>query len=146
MKLIIAALTVVSLAACGTVSNQDQGALIGAVAGGIIGNQVGQGSGRVVATGIGALVGAIVGSNIGARMDAFDRQQVARTLETSPSGKTTTWRNPDTQAQYSITPRPAVERGGTVCREFTTVGTIGDKREQVVGSACRQSDGSWRMQ
>jgi hypothetical protein len=32
------------------------------------------------------------------------------------------------------------------CREYTVEGQVGGKRETLVGTACRQADGSWRVQ
>lgn len=143
---LIAITAVLALSACGTLTNEQQGVVLGGLAGGILGNQVGGGSGKAVATIIGAGIGMAVGGNIGRRMDAADQARVQRALETSPSNRTTTWTNPDSRTTYEVTPKPAVQRGNTVCREFTTFATIGTQREQVVGTACRQADGSWKMQ
>jgi len=147
VKLTVLALSAaLALSACGTLTNEQQGAIIGGAAGGIVGNQVGGGTGKIVATVVGTLIGVAVGSNIGRRMDEADRRKVAYALETSPSGRTTQWNNPDTNTRYEVTPRPARPHQGTVCREFTQVGYIGGKREELVGTACRQADGSWKIQ
>jgi surface antigen len=40
------------------------------------------------------------------------------------------------QTYYAATGQP--------CREYAVSGLIGVRHEQIVGTACRQSDGSWR--
>ncbi len=140
----IAVASTVFLVGCGSLTNEQQGVLIGATAGGIIGNQVGGGSGKAAATLLGAIVGGAIGGNIGRSLDVTDRARLAQALETSPSGHTTTWTNPDRGTRYEVTPRPAKRTGNHVCREYTMTGVINGKREQIVGTACRQPDGSWR--
>lgn len=135
-----------ALAGCGTINNEQQGAVLGAVVGGVVGNQIGSGVGRAAATFAGVLIGSAVGSNIGRMMDYNDRRQVAYALETSPSGAASAWRNPDTGARYEVTPGPAYRSNGRVCREYATTAYIDDRRERVIGLACRQPDGSWRVQ
>jgi surface antigen len=34
---------------------------------------------------------------------------------------------------------------GRYCREYQTVATVGGRRQQAYGTACRQPDGSWQM-
>ena len=38
----------------------------------------------------------------------------------------------------------AVESDSGPCREYTIDAIIGGKTEQIYGTACRQSDGSWK--
>ena len=68
-------------------------------------------------------------------------------LETVRTGVSSEWVNPDTEYEYSVTPTRTYESdAGTPCREFTMDADIGGKTEQVYGTACRQADGSWKMQ
>lgn len=143
------ALAAALLAGCGTsseIQKEQAGTVIGAVAGGLLGSQVGRGDGRVAATIVGAIAGGAVGHSIGRSMDQADRLRTAQVLETSPTGAPTHWRNPDTGAEYTVVPTRTYASAQGPCREYTMDAVIGGRLEKVVGTACRQSDGSWRAQ
>ena len=145
----IAIIVVMFLSACQT-TNEDRGALLGAVAGGILGNQIGDGRGQLLATGLGAMLGGIAGSSVGARMDKVDQMKLSqayqKSLEQSRSGEQTTWVNPDTGNSGSIEPiRTYQTSTGKYCREFQQSIIVGGKTEQGHGTACRQPDGSWKI-
>ena len=132
-------------AGCQTPTKQQTGAVIGGIAGGILGNQIGQGSGRTAAVIGGTLVGSMVGGSIGADMDQDDRYRAQQTLERTPTNQSSTWVNPDSGNQYSMTPTHTYETTQGPCREYETEAVIGGRREVVYGQACRQSDGSWKV-
>lgn len=135
-----------ALAGCASSGpNQQAGTIIGGVLGGVLGAQVGKGDGRTAAIIAGSLAGAAIGGSIGRTMDDNDRRRVAETLEGVRTGVPNTWRNPDTGAQYSVTPTRTYETSSGPCREFTTEAIIDGKREKIYGTACRQPDGSWRV-
>ena len=148
MKLInrfAASILVVSLASCSNQpSKQDVGTITGGVLGGVLGAQVGKGTGRDVAIIAGTLAGAYLGSAIGKSMDETDRLKTAQAMERDPTGKSSTWRNPDTGNTYTVTPTKTYETEAGPCRDFTTKAIIGGKQETVYGKACRQADGSWK--
>jgi len=122
------------------------GTLLGGVAGGVIGNQFGSGRGKVLATVGGALIGGIVGDSIYRDIRARDEANLNSALETAPSGTATSWNNPDSGNTGQITPtRTFADQQGRNCREFQHVVTIGGNTETVVGTACRQPDGTWRV-
>lgn len=124
---------------------EQAGTVIGAVVGGVIGSQVGGGSGRTAATIAGTIVGGIVGGGVGRSMDDTDRLRTAHALETARTGSPTAWRNPDSGHQYTVVPMRTWETAQGPCREYTVDGNIGGRSEKVYGTACRQSDGSWRV-
>ena len=140
------AISIAVLPACTTPpSQQETGMVIGGVLGGALGSQVGGGAGRTVATIAGTLVGASVGGNIGRSMDDTDRMHVSQSLEYMQSGVPMSWRNPDSGNQYTVVPRRTFETSGNrPCREYTVNGVVGGRSEQIVGTACREVDGSWR--
>jgi len=127
--------------------NEQSGMIIGVVLGGLLGNQVhGHGAGRTVAVIAGTLAGAVIGGSIGRSMDATDRIRPGATLESVRTGVTSSWRNPDTGNTYTVTPTKTFDTGTGPCREYTIDATIGGRPEQVYGTACRQADGSWKVQ
>lgn len=144
-KGILNLLAVLSLVGCTEVTNEGVGSVAGGVAGGILGSQIGSGSGQVAATVVGAFAGAVLGGKIGEHMDRQDKLNMERALETSPTGKRSSWKNPDSGNQYSVTPTRTYYRQEQPCREYTTYANIGGKKEQIYGKACRQADGSWRV-
>lgn len=122
------------------------GSAIGAIAGGLIGNQVGSGRGRVLATVGGALLGAIVGNGIYRGIQASDEQRVARVLESTPSGQTISWKNPDTGNSFRVTPSPAFKGADRRdCREYRTWAFIDGYEKELNGIACRDAQGRWQL-
>lgn len=144
----IALVTVLSVSGCATYQGpQEQtGMVIGGILGGVLGNQVGGGSGRTAAIIAGTLAGAVIGGAIGQHMDVHDRRRAGQTLETVRTGVPSRWHNPDTGNDYTMVPTRTYETASGPCREYTMDAVIGGRREKVYGTACRQSDGSWRVQ
>ena len=104
-----------------------------------------------VAIALGVLFGAIVGDQIGAQLDERDRllaaQNLQYSLESTKNGAVTTWQNPNTGNGGTATPTTTVVKSdGTPCREFTTEIEVGGETQQGYGTACRQADGSWKIQ
>jgi len=124
--------------------------LLGGAAGGLLGSTFGSGRGQLAATALGAVGGMLLGSSIGQSLDDVDRLKqkdaAYRALETQPSNVSTSWNNPDTGHKGKITPTRTYQRGdGAYCREFNQEITVDGKRENVFGTACRQSDGTWKV-
>jgi surface antigen len=143
--IITALLSSALLAGCQQPSQRDTGAVIGGIAGGVLGNQIGGGSGRTAAVIAGTLVGAYIGGSIGQQMDDNDHYRAQRALETSRTNYPTSWNNPDTGYEYTVTPTRTYETTTSgPCRDYTTEAVIDGRREIVHGTACRQSDGTWR--
>ena len=141
-----------TLAGCtAKVGNKEAvGTLLGAAAGGLAGSQVGKGRGKLVATGVGTLLGAMLGNEIGKSLDRADRlamqKTTQQTLETAKVGATSTWKNPDSGNQGTVTPKKTYRKAdGTYCREFQQTITVGGRTEEAYGTACRQPDGSWKL-
>ncbi len=141
----VAAAAAVALTGCeNPPTKQQTGAVAGAVVGGVVGSTIGGGTGRTVAIIAGTVAGAVIGGKIGQKMDEADKLKAAQALESTPTGQGATWRNPDSGAQYTMTPTRTYEVAGAPCREFNVNATMDGKAEQVQGTACRQADGSWK--
>lgn len=124
----------------------DTGTILGAVIGAAAGTQVGKGKGRIVAVLGGAVIGAVLGGEIGRSMQKTDLAQAQNALETSPTGQSVTWRNPDTGTQYRMLPTRTYKSGSNQdCREFTTWAGIDGNEENVRATACRQPNGNWQQ-
>jgi surface antigen len=120
------------------------GAAVGGAAGGLIASEVSHGRQRPAAIAGGALLGILVGGSIGNAIDQLDERCVGQVLEHGGSEQAVTWRNPDHDASYQVTPtRSWEEEGGRYCREYTTTVRIDGRPQQAWGRACRQPDGSW---
>ena len=142
--LAMAATLALGTSAC---TNEQSGTVIGGILGGAAGTQVGKGRGRTVATVVGAIAGGFIGGNVGRRMDETDRLKAQHSLETSRTNEPTSWHNPDTGSDYTLTPtRTYQSESGRYCREYTTEVIVGGQREQAYGTACRQPDGSWQLE
>jgi surface antigen len=130
---------------CATGPTQEQaGMVIGGVLGGVLGSQIGHGDGTTAAIIAGTLIGGGIGGAIGRSMDDVDRMKTAQTLETVRTGVGSQWRNPDSGNTYGVVPTKTIETSSGPCREYVIDAVIGGNSEKVYGTACRQSDGSWK--
>ena len=138
---LVAPLVVASLLLGGCQSGRSSGMMarpIGGVGGGV-----------PTAPPSGALPGGLVGGPAGHALDdsdlAYMSQQTSKALETAPTNQTSSWVNPESKSPASVTPtRTYQQPDGTYCREFSQSITIKGQEQKVSGTACRQSDGSWR--
>lgn len=143
MTTFAAASLCIAMVGC-TADKQTVGTGVGGVVGGVMGAHVGDGTGRTAAIIGGTLLGAIIGGKIGADMDELDRRRAADTLESYPTGRTRAWHNPDTGAEYEFTPtRTYHSSADQPCRDYEMDVYMDGHREQVTGTACRNSRGEW---
>ena len=142
----------ISLSACATNQGEKQtlGTLSGAGLGGLAGSQIGSGSGQLAAVGVGVLLGGLLGNEIGKSLDKADQTYLSNnaqnTLESGPTGSSSSWVNPDSGNSGSLTPTNTyATSSGQPCREYHSTVTIDGQTEDVYGTACREPDGSWRF-
>ena len=145
-------LLVLALGMVGCASVQDNpkaavGGLGGAAVGGLMAAALG-GGGLGIAAGV--IGGGLLGGFLGNVLDDKDKERQARTtqvaLETTPSGRPSTWNNPDNGHTGSVTPTRTYQNAqGQYCREFTQDVSIGGQQHQAYGTACRQPDGTWKI-
>jgi surface antigen len=136
-----------SLGGCATDRvNENAGMVIGGVLGGIGGSQIGKGTGRTAAIIVGTMAGAAIGGAVGRNMDETDQLKASYALENVRTGVPSSWHNPDTGSDYVITPTRTFDSTQGPCREYTMEAMVGGRSERVYGTACRQPDGSWRIQ
>jgi len=153
MFLMMAMIASVGLAGCESLQSggtkQTVGTAGGAVLGGILGSKVGGGNGQLWATGAGALIGALLGSEIGKSLDRADQNymgQANQQAHSAPVGETISWNNPESGNSGTVTPvRDGTDSSGRVCREYQQTIYVGGQQETGYGTACQQSDGSWRI-
>lgn len=155
-KFIALSLIGLSIAACDpnsqySLKKEDIGGVTGAVAGAWIGSNVGKGKGNVAAIAAGTLLGAYMGKQIGASLDradmAYYNQTSQYTLENTPTGTTSSWNNPDSGHSGTITPTKTFKTsGGEYCREYSQSITVDGQTQDAYGTACRQPDGTWKIQ
>lgn len=134
---------------CTGYGQQEQaGMVIGGALGGLLGAQVDghHNDYRTAAIIVGTMAGSAIGGSIGRSMDEVDRMRTAQSLEVVRTGVSSRWRNPDTGNQYTVTPTRTYEVASGPCREYIIDAVIGGRPEKVYGTACRQPDGSWKIQ
>ncbi len=127
------------------------GTLLGATAGAVLGSHVGKGKGNIVAIAIGTLAGAMFGQEIGRSLDQADRiamgQNAQYALEHTRNNETTSWNNPDSGNNGTISPSRTYQVStGQYCREYRQTVVIGGQEREAYGTACRQPDGNWLIQ
>ncbi len=77
---------------------------------------------------------------------AFMTQQFGHAMDTALNGQPMGWTTPSSGYQVQVTPTHMYQQAdNTYCREFTQ--TISGKGQPMTtkGTACRQSDGSWKI-
>lgn len=142
-------LCAVVLTGCASDPTKEQvGSIIGALVGGFIASELVPEAGRDRdnAIGLGVLFGAGIGQSIGRTMDEVDRMRIDDALEYSPTRRSTSWRNPDSGNQYTVTPRRTYQRTRTHCRDYSVEAWVDGRYERIHGTACRQANGRWQTQ
>ena len=124
------------------------GSVLGAGAGAGIAALAGGSPGVIVAS---ALGGALLGGFVGKKLDDRDKQMATQAanqaFERNSSGQASAWNNPDSGNSGSITPTKTYQLAtGQYCREYRQTITIGGEPQQSYGTACRQPDGTWKVQ
>ena len=136
----------------GTYNKATTGAALGALTGTALAYGLGKDSSKknlwLIA---GAAAGGLIGNNIGAKLDERDRlllgETVQQTMEHGPTNSVGSWSNPDSGNSGTVTPtQTMLSANNQPCREFTTTVNIGGELSQAYGTACRQNDGSWKIQ
>ena len=143
-------LVIVTATGCATIEDNPKTS-IGAFGGGAFGGLIAAAAGGGGAAIAGAVIGgALLGGLAGNMLDQRDKRMAAeaqqRALESAPTGKPVAWTNPDTGHSGAVTPVRTYQSGGAYCREFQNEVTIDGKKENAYGTACRQPDGSWKVQ
>ncbi len=143
-------LIVVTATGCATVESTPKtaiGGLGGAAFGGLIAAAAGGGGAAIAGSVVGgALLGGLVGNMLDQRDKRLAVEAQQRALETAPTGKPVAWNNPDSGHSGTVTPVRTYQSGGTYCREYQQTVMIDGKQERAYGTACRQSDGNWKIQ
>ena len=124
------------------------GGLLGAGAGAGIAAAAGAGPGVIVASAVGgALVGGLVGKQLDNRDKQMARDAAARAFEQNPTGQASVWNNPESGNSGSITPTKTYQlANGQYCREYHQKIVVGGEPQTSYGTACRQADGTWKVQ
>lgn len=148
LVILLALLMTFNLTSCSSNTHKDNivlGTVGGAIVGGGVGSLVGGGVGQAIAIGVGIVGGALIGGYIGDHMDSSDNVKMNSAMDNS-TNKTTTWTNEKTG--YTYTARPTSNNralyGYKTCRQFETIATIEGKSQTITGTACRQSNGTWK--
>ncbi len=80
-------------------------------------------------------------------MSNQSRQRTNSALETTPTNQSSTWTEPGTNNEYTVTPtrtyNTEVNGQQNVCRDYTMDAQIDGRPQQVIGRACRDSTGQW---
>lgn len=140
-----------ALVACqsqdGAGSKTGIGALGGAAGGGLIAAAAGGGAAAIAG---GVILGGLLGGAIGNYLDDQDKRTMhtstQKSLETTKTGETSAWSNPDSGHSGTVTPvRTYQTADGKNCREFQQAVTVGGKTEKAYGTACRDENGNWKI-
>ncbi len=139
-----------AVAVSGCATYQQEGQVVGGILGGVVGNQIGGGEGGAAATIIGTLAGAFIGGAVGRSMDRQDQINAYNAITNNQVGRTSYWTN-QYGNRYQVTPTQQYmpqqgSMAGEVCRSYVTTGFVGGQAQTIKGVACRQPDGSWKIE
>jgi surface antigen len=124
------------------------GGVLGAGAGAGIAALAGASPGVIVASAIGgALLGGFIGNKLDDRDKQLASQAASRAFEQNRTGQANVWNNPNSGNSGSVTPTKTYQlANGQYCREYSQAIVIGGEQHQTYGTACRQADGTWKVQ
>jgi hypothetical protein len=71
---------------------------------------------------------------------------VGSVLENNRTGQATAWQDPDTGKTFTTTPVRTHMKSTGPCREYIMSIVLGGQEQQAYGTACRENDGSWKLQ
>ena len=144
MQIITVFLSLFMLSSCMMANKGQMGAAGGAAGGALLGQAIGH---NTEATLLGAALGGMIGYIVGNEMDKYDRQMLNSVYESTPSGETSTWVNPDHGNQYQVTPEPAYPGpNNQQCRKAEILAVIDGRTEKTYSTACRDMNGQWQLQ
>lgn len=96
----------------------------------------------------GALVGGVVSQPIGRGLDDRERQRAEQAefeaLENGRPGSPVDWRSNREGYRGEVVPGPRYRVNAYDCRDYTHRIWSGGEPQAARGTACRQSDGTWR--
>jgi surface antigen len=155
-RIVVATLVSITLTSCSTTAGQKAkenpkavlGAVIGAAAGAGLAAALGADAGGIVAAGAG---GALLGGFVGHKLDERDKRMAAeaaqKAFEQHRTGQSSQWSNPDSGNSGTVTPTRTYQlASGQYCREYRQDITIGNEKHETYGTACRQPDGTWKIE
>jgi surface antigen len=93
------------------------------------------------AIGVGLFLGGIATYALSRYLKRSDKTNMQSVLSNSPVGQQVGWTNPSTGIPYTM----MVTNNNGHCRQFQTVGIIDGRKETLLGDACRQSNGYWKI-
>jgi surface antigen len=122
------------------------GAAGGATVGGLIAAAAGANPAAIAASVVGGLlVGGLVGNLLDERDKKLQAEAAQKALETTPSGQSVGWKNPDSGHSGTVTPTRTVQTPNGYCRDYQATVEIDGKQEKATGRACRQPNGTWQV-
>jgi len=124
------------------------GGVLGAGAGAGIAAAAGASPGWIVASAVmGGLLGGVVGKKLDDRDKRMATEAANKAFEQNRTGQTSVWSNPDSGNSGEVTPTKTYQlANGQYCREYKQTITVGGEQHQSYGTACRQADGTWKIQ
>ena len=87
----------------------------------------------------------VIGGRIGSRLDITDQACATEALEHTPTGTPVRWQSAAGIPVTFIVTRSEDRQGGQICRDFETTAQFGSQSDKVRNTACKSSDGSWRV-
>ncbi len=101
-------------------------------------------------TAAGTLLGPFLGSDVGELLNKSDRQfaedAARKSLEEASPGTAARWKNPETGHAGSFTPTNIYRSvDDLICRDYVQGVSAKGQTLNRYGTACRTSDGSWRV-
>ena len=113
-------------------------------------SRIGDDHGGSPVTAAGTLLGPYLGTDVGESLLMSDRQfaegAALKSLEEASPGMVSRWSNPETGHTGTFTPTNAYHSADDLlCRDYVQGVSAKGKTQDRYGTACRTSDGSWRV-
>ena len=92
----------------------------------------------------GMIIGGLLGAATWAGPWTNGSVENGSALENVRTSEPTSWVNPDSRNQYTVTSTRTYDVSTGPGHEYTVRSVVAGKPETVYGTACRQADGSWK--
>ena len=150
VQVTLALVSAVLMSSCTPGNNTGGATAVGAATGGLVASQFFHGSGSAAGVIAGTILGGMIGNNVGQYMDRQDRINMQNAIVQTPVGQQASWTN-SKDVTYQVRPiknyyAHTKTHKRAYCREYQTKITVNGKVQSAYGKACRQPDGSWKIQ
>jgi surface antigen len=148
LSIVVTSMTILGLGGCSSFVSHDNvsSTRTSAASRSVESTSVNQAQTKTATTTTATVSSGFLSGSTGKSMDEVDQLKMNQALESNRTNQSSSWSNPATHNNYSVTPtRTFTGPNGEPCRDFTTNAIVNGERNSIYGTACRDNAGKWRI-